>query len=78
MVIIPLKYMSAATAAQLFGGTVIAPSPMYGQSAFGQRGSANRHYGGNQGNGYGSGSYQSGPSIGGSYGQFGQSNSYWR
>jgi hypothetical protein len=78
MVVIPMKYMSAATAAQLFGGTVIAPSPMYGQSAFGSRGSANRNYGGGYDSGGRVGSYQSGPSIGGSYGQFGQGNSYWR
>ena len=77
MIVIPMNYMSAATAAQLFGGTVISPSPMFGQGAFGSRGSANRHYGG----GYDSGrvgSYQSGTNIGGSYGQFGQGNSYWR
>ena len=33
MVLIPLKYMSAATAAQLFGGTVISPGGYYGYQA---------------------------------------------
>lgn len=82
MLVIPMKYMSAATAARIFGGTVIAPSPIYGQVGFGSRGG----YGG----GYGTGSYQSGTSIGGGYGQSGygqggynqtgydQGGSYWR
>lgn len=77
MIVIPMKYMSAATAVQLFGGAVIAPSPMFGQSAFGNRGGANRNYGGGYDTGR-VGSYQSGPNIGGSHGQFGQGNSYWR
>ncbi len=33
MVLIPLKYMSAATAAQLFGGTIISPGGYYGHQA---------------------------------------------
>ncbi len=84
-VLIPLKFMSAATAAQLFGGTVISPMPMYGQSAFGAR-NIGRQYGGNRSNGgnYGGGnpgwsSYQSGQNVGG-YGVRGidLGQSYWR
>jgi hypothetical protein len=80
MVVVPMQYMSAATAAQLFGGQIISASPMYGQSSFGNRGSARGGYGG----GYDSGSYRSGPSIGGfgqsNYGQsgYGQGGSYLR
>ncbi|MGI5820341.1 MAG: hypothetical protein ACOX9R_19815 [Armatimonadota bacterium] len=74
MVVIPMKYMSAATAASIFGGAVIAPSPFFGQSAFGNRGAVGRNYGG-----YDAG-YQSGPSIGGGLGQFGygRANTYRR
>jgi len=89
-VLIPLKFMSAATAAQLFGGTVISPMPMYGQSAFGAR-NVGRQYGRNSSNGgnYGNGnsgggnpgwgSYQSGQNVGG-YGVRGidLGQSYWR
>ena len=79
MLIIPMKYMSAATAAQLFGGQIVTPSPLYGQSNFGNRGSiGNRGSYGNRGTiggGYGRGSYQSGRSIGGGYDDY---NSYNR
>ena len=71
--------MSAATAAQIFGGTVIAPMPLYGQGAYGGR-NVSRHYGGGYDTGvYGSGAYQPGPSIGG-YGQrgFDLGHSFWR
>ena len=84
MVVIPMKYMSAATAAQLFGGQIVSAAPLYGQNVFGNRGGTRSRYGGGNngyGNGYGynsgydSGSYRSGPSIGGGYGRFGRSQS---
>ncbi len=72
-VLIPLKYMSAATAAQIFGGTVISPMPYYGQGAYGARNTGGvfggSHYGsGNHGNSnYGSNSYGNG-NYGSNYG----------
>ncbi|MFW6438332.1 MAG: hypothetical protein ACOCZ7_04885 [Armatimonadota bacterium] len=62
MVVIPMDHMSAATAAQLFGGQVVAPSPMYGQNSFGNRGTIG-------------GGYQSGPSIGGDHSDFNRGQS---
>jgi len=83
-VLIPLKFMSAATAAQLFGGTVISPMPTYGQNAFGARNMGSRHgrssYSSvNRGGNSGWGAYQSGQNVGG-YGVRGidLGQSYWR
>ena len=76
--------MSAATAAQLFGGTVISPMPTYGQNAFGARTMGSRHgrssYSSvNRGGNSGWGAYQSGQNVGG-YGVRGidLGQSYWR
>ena len=89
-VLIPLKYMSAATAAQIFGGTVISPMPVYGQNAFGARNighqyGRNNYHNGNYGSrnfgntNYGWGSYQSGQNVGG-YGSpsLDLGRSFWR
>lgn len=45
-VVIPLKYLSAAVAAQIFGGTVIPASPFVGESIGGARGGYGSHAGG--------------------------------
>ena len=48
IVVIPLQHISAATAAQLFGGRLVPASPHQGTTAYGTRGQTGRGFGGYQ------------------------------
>lgn len=61
MELIPLQYMSAATAAQLFGGQLIPASPHYGASGY--AGTTGRTMRGQTGYGGGYGSHQAGAQM---------------